>query len=230
MFLVLVRLGGIALGVITLLGFASGYLNVEFKPVFASVLKVLQEVAAVMVGAPLWEMLLDELRQHFAWVPKPDAHWKPIYTLSALLMVSMAWRLPWFMFPIALACSLVPAVLAGTMPIGSAAVAFWPIAGIFAFVAILGPPDRGMALRYAALAAHFAFGGYFLGPAGEGTVSLLVLAVFVGSMGVAFLWCGLSEAEDGTLSLRLQDPDVAMGLGIVATLGGALALGYLLAA
>jgi hypothetical protein len=114
MFWVLVRLGGIALGVITLLGFATGYMGVEFKPVFASVLKVLQEVAAVIVGAPLWEMLLDELRQHFAWLPTPESHWKPIFTLSALLMLSMTRHAHWIMIPIALLCSLFSAVFAGS--------------------------------------------------------------------------------------------------------------------
>ncbi|MFO0349306.1 MAG: hypothetical protein ACK51S_05160 [Alphaproteobacteria bacterium] len=236
MFLVLVRLGGIALGVITLLGFASGYLNVEFKPVFASVLKVLQEVAAVMVGAPLWEMLLDELRQHFAWLPKPEPHWKPIFTLSALLMLSMTRHAHWIMIPIALLCSFFSAVFAGSAPVGSLAVSSWSLMGFFAFTAILALlkgrwlaiiPTGWSALPFAALLpAAFV---YYGGADGRGSSALVILAYSAGCMGLLFLVGGLLDAK-GTLLQRLQTLKVATGLDITATLGLALALGYLLAA
>jgi hypothetical protein len=58
---------------------------------------------------------------------------------------------------------------------------------------------------------------------------LEALAVGVGLLRLIFKVTGLSTAED-TLSQRLQDPVTAIGLDITATLGGALALGYLFAA
>ena len=230
---VLVRLMGIALGIVTLLGFASGYLGVEFKPYFKNVLDWLEKHLVDFIVRPEEvEWALDYMRQHFAWVPKPDAHWKPIYTLSALFMLSMArhGRL-WYLVPIALACSLVPAVFAGTMPVGSVAVVFWPLAGFIAFVAILGVLQGNWraALLSAAFAAALAAAGYFIGNTGEGTIALVVLAALVGAMGLGFLVLTLLFTE-GTLWQRLQYPFAAIGLDITATLGLALAIGYLVAA
>lgn len=228
-----IRLAGIALGIVTLLGFASGYLNVEFKPYFESVLKVMQEVASVVVGAPLWDMLLEWLRQHFAWVPTPEPHWKPIYTLSALLMLSTVRHgEPWYAVPIALTCSVIPAIFAGTMPVGSLVVALWPLAGFVALVAILGALRRGSwegaDTSICFIAAAIAAAGYYSGVNSDGAVSILVLTALVGGFGLLALLYGLFTTR-GTLAARLSQPSTATGLDITATLGVALLLGYLFA-
>jgi hypothetical protein len=232
----LIRLGGIALGIITLLGFASGFLHVEFKPYVRDVLGWLQHLGDYVIQPELIERGLDWLRQHFAWVPKPDAHWRPLYTLLALLMLSMARHLAlWHMIPFAVLCSLVPAVIAGTMPVGSLAVALWPFAGFVAFFAIyaLLHGDLRVALQFAAVAAALAAlaaaAGYFFGAGGEGPWALVGLAGFVGAFGLLFLVLGLLGTE-GTFLQRLQVPDAATGLDVTATLGGALFIGYLAAA
>jgi hypothetical protein len=227
----LLRLLGISVGIITLLGFATDYLHVNFDPYVESVLKVLQEIAGLIVAAPLWEMVLDWLRQHFAWVPTPEAHWKPLYTLSALLLLAN-WRFfPLYVIPLALVCSLIPAVFAGTMPVGSGAVVAWPLAGFFAFVTILALLNGKWrdALILAACAAALVAAGHFFNTTGEGTYALVGLAAAVAAFALVALNVGLTEAE-GTLGQRLQAPPSVLGLNILAALGGALAFGYLFAA
>jgi hypothetical protein len=224
-----VRLGGIALGIITLLGFASGYMNVEFKPFVKEVLNSLQYFADFIVQPELIERALDYLRQHFAWVPKPEPHWKPIYTLSALFMMSYARRMPAYMIVIALVCSLVPAVFAGARPVDSYAVLFWPGAGFMLFASILYPLDgeRLSPMLPASVAASVAF-GYFMGNTGV-PIGIFLLTVFVGALGLVILVAGLRYAK-GNFWQRLQDPGTAIGVDVTATLGGALFLGWLFVA
>jgi hypothetical protein len=231
----IIRLAGIALGIITLLGFASGYLGVEFKPYFKNVLDWLERHLVDFIVRPEEiEWTLDYLRQHFTWVPKPEPHWKTLYTLTTLLILSLARRARrevWYAVPIAIVCSLVPAVFAGTMPVGSWAVAVWPISGFIAFMLIpaLQAGYWWSALSLAAFTAALAALGYFIDTTGEGSGALVGLAVVVGSWGILMLLLGLIGYE-GSLSGRLKKPGTAIGLDITATLGGALALGYLFAA
>lgn len=228
-----VRLTGIAIGIITLLGFASGYLGVELKPYFKNVLDWLeQHLVDFIVRPEEIEWALDYLRQHFAWVPKPEPHWKPIYTLSALLLLSVARHGgTWYAIPVALACSLLPAVFAGTVPVGSPAVAGLPFAGLCAFAAVAFalPGKWGHALVYLIGAAAFATISYFADNTVEGTDLLVLAAAFAGFAGFLLLVSGLLSAK-GTIVQRLQVPPTAMGLDITAPLGGALVLGYVFAA
>jgi hypothetical protein len=230
----IIRFTGIALGIITLLGFASGYMNVEFKPYVKEALTSLQYFADFIIQPELIERGLDYLRQHFAWVPRPEAHWKPIYTLSALFMLSFARsNTNWYAIPVALVCSLIPAVFAGTMPVGSGAVFAWPLAGVFAMGAILersqghwsGRSDIGMAV----LAAFSAATGYFFNTTGESTDQLVLIASCVGFVGLFLLLAGILIVK-GTLWQRLETPGVVIGLNITATLGGALFIGWLFTA
>jgi hypothetical protein len=237
-----VRLTGIALGIITLLGFASGYLGVEFKPYFKNVLDWLEKHLVDFIVRPEEiEWALDYLRQHFAWVPKPEPQWKYLYTLTALVLMSMARTLigsgvqdRWLKFPIALVCSLVPAVFAGTMPIGSLATATWPVLGMSVGVSLfvtLRPVSGWQAtivIANIALAAVSAPVLYF-GARGENALMLVVPALFVGFVGFAMLVAILLISK-GTLWQRLQRPTAITGLEILGTLGGALFLGYLFAA
>lgn len=274
----LIRLTGITLGIVTLLGLASGYLNVEFKPFVENLLVRLQFLSDYIIQPDAIEWALDWLRQHFAWVPKPEPHWKPVYTLSALIMLSWARRMPWYMLPFAVVCALVPAILSSTKPLDSLAVALWPLAGYFAFFAIADAlnNDRSDAAAGFAIAAATAFvghifatssaalvawpiAGYFafiaifeaLGKNWRGALGFLVFALFavavgeyvsalglvvsplvllaiaVGFWGTVNLVLGLLDAE-GTHGQNLRSPSTAIGIDILGTLGGAVALGYLL--
>jgi hypothetical protein len=74
------------------------------------------------------------------------------------------------------------------------------------------------------MAATFAALGFLLSGIGEDTVAFIGLASIVGALGIFFLLVGLFSTMRGPFSVQ-----AAIGFDILATLGGALALGYLFA-
>ena len=227
---VALRLFSIALGAFVLLGLQWGYLSVEFKPVTEGSLNALYEIVGITVGLPLWEMLFDWLRQHFMWLPAPEPHWKAVFTLSALLMLSMARASHWYMIPCGLACSLVAAYFAGTLPLDSRAIFFAPLLGFITFLVIFSMLHRNWQsfVFFTAIGLLTSF-TFDFGTRREPIDQILFLATFVGLWGFQLVQQIMFQNE-GTLMQRLQHPLVVSGIDILATLGLALALGYLFAA
>jgi hypothetical protein len=148
------------------LALASGQLGVTFRPLFAEVLAQLQQYVNVILATPLVELLLNALRRLGLPIPELALHGKPLFTLSALVMLAIS-RNQVAMRPLAIASgvlrALVPAIMAGTMPQTSASMSRWPIAGIFLFSAIvlgLARGSRGEALGFLALASGALLLGY----------------------------------------------------------------------
>jgi hypothetical protein len=233
----LLRLVGIAIGIITLLSFASGYLHFNFIPYFADVLAWLQLLVDTIIRAEDIEWALDQLRQSYPWVPNPDEHWRPIYTLTALLLLSIARSInkvvisPFLILPTAVVSALVPAIFAGTLPLGSPAVILWPLAGLalfYSFLAFLGGglrSSRNAILGAAILAAL----GILVGPVIDvDVIGMVALAVSVGLIGFALL--AIALLDNNPFWVLKKDPFALAGTDILGTLGGALALGYLFAA
>jgi hypothetical protein len=231
----LLRLLGISVGIITLLGFATDYMHVEFKPYFQTVLESLQGLVDTIIAAEQIEWMLDYLRSSVPWVPDPAKHWRPIFTLTALLLLSVARQMPWEVIPIAFFCTLIPAVYAGTVPMGSPAVSIWPVAGLGAFLGIVASllgnvRDAQIFLAACGLNALLGCAVVVLGyTAPDDTTPFIGLASLVGITGVAAIVAGWSDAN-GTLWQRLTYPGTLFGLDVTGTFGGAITLAYLFAA
>ena len=229
------RIAGWLVGIYALLKLAKATGTVTYTTAFQDLLEKLSSLLGLdLVLGPLKRELilptLDLIRSFGCTIPPLQDHWQQVFVLTWL--VTAAWArnasegVP---TPVALGlafiCTLPFCVAAGTMPVGSAAVVFAPVAGLGAFMAIRAVLRRDWwgALLIAAFAAPFAAAGYFIGTTGEGTIALVWLAGFVGVVGLWFLVDGLRDAE-GTLWQRLQDPFAATGLDITAAMLGAFGL------
>lgn len=247
------RLTGIALGIITLLGFASGYLGVEFKPYFKNVLDWLERHLVDFIVRPEEiEWALDYLRQHFVWVPRPEPHWKPIYTMLALLTLSHARHgMPWYAIPLALIFSLVTAVYSGTVGMNTAEVQTFALVSFTLFLSafvLFGRDLRNEVPVLAIAVASCLLGYIFPGSLADQLFGILVFVLVIAVLG------GQWRALIGVLGYfaiayllgRSLDPDIVVaglipllialilmqrkwhgafvGLGVTVTLA---ALGYL---
>lgn len=229
------RIAGWIIGIYALLKLATVTGTVTYTKVFQAWLDQLRDFLDLgFILKPLTQAVilpaLDFIRSFGITIPALQDHWQQVFVLTWLLSAAWARNLSYGVpTPVALLaaflCTLPFCVATGTMPVGSLAVGLWPMAGLFAFTAIL-PLLRGnwrAALLSAAFAAAFAAAGYFSNTTGEGTGVLVWLAVAVGAVGLYFLVWGLRRAE-GTLWQRLQHPFAAIGLDITAAMLGAFGL------
>ena len=236
-FWLLLRLAGIGAGIVTMLGLATGHLGITLQPVFSQTLEQLQQYVNVVLATPLIELLLKALRQLDLPVPEIGIHWQPIYTLSALLNLSLARnssRNRLLLIGVGILCALIPAIMAGTMPAGSTAAFFWPIAGSLVFTVIRFVPELA---RNTSLTAVFFLVGVWIAlvawpiidhgsGVSEGRIVALVTFTFV--MSCCFIGLGI-RATSGPILTRIQSAPAAAGIDILSTLAGALLLGYLFA-
>lgn len=229
------RIAGWIIGIYALLKLAAATGTVTYTKVFQAWMDQLRDFLDLgFILKPLTQAVilptLDFIRSFDIPIPALQDHWQQVFVLTWLLSAAWARNLsgsvPTFVALVAAFVGTLPfCVAAGTMPVGSLAVAVWPIAGYSAFCAILFVLHRHWwgALKFAASAAAIAAAGYFFGTSGEGTDQLVLLAVTVGALGLMGLVLGLRKAE-GTLWQRLQDPEAAMGLDITAAMLGAFGL------
>jgi hypothetical protein len=236
----ILRALGIAVGIFAMWRLARIGFNVEFNDVFQAFLDRMRkffELDAVIDVIEEWCVVptLTWLRG-FGWtIPHPGDHWRPVFTLEWLLLAAAARNLPGniaVQIAWAFVCALLAAVAAGTQPPTTWAVVLWPIAALLLFGAgLLGKfGATGLALGAAALFA--AVGVFDTTPtkASLGFVNnspaLLNLVGLVGFIGLGMLMVGLTNG--GTWRERLTDPSTAIGLDIVAVMGGAFGIGYLM--
>jgi hypothetical protein len=228
------RIAGWLVGIYALLKLAKATGTVTYTTAFQDLLEKLSSLLGLdLVLGPLKRELilptLDLIRSFGCTIPPLQDHWQQVFVLTWL--VTAAWArnasegVP---TPVALGlafiCTLPFCVAAGTMPVGSAAVAFWPFAGLSAFLAIQvrWRRDWWVALLTAAVSGTSVALGFRVST-GEGTIGIVSLAVGVGLLGLGSLVIGLLVAE-GTLWQRLQHPRAAMGLDITAAMLGAFGL------
>jgi hypothetical protein len=229
------RIAGWIVGIYALLKLAKATGAVAFTQVFQAWMDSLRDIVDLgFLLTPLKVAVilpaLDLIRSFDIPIPPLQDHWQQVFVLTWLLSAATARNLSFgASIPVALLAAFVGTlpfcIAAGTMPLGSVAVLYWPAAGSTASLAILlllkGNWLAG--LLFAAIAAAIA---YFFGTTGEGTrqlFGLVGLAVSIGVAGLMLLVLGLLVAA-GTLSQRLQHPITAIGLDITAAMLGAFGL------
>lgn len=237
--MLVIRLAGIVLGIVTLLKFASDYFDVGFDAYTATILRTLAVVGQSMAGVPLIELVMDGLRSLGLGVADLGSHWRAIHVLSLLLMFCIARPMSVRLFPVAFACAVIPSALAGAKPVENSAVALLPLAGVLVFFAIEAWKSDRLAYRLAALffVANGAVVvlplaglglGYFVGINHTGPFALVLAIGFIGLLALGQLLGGMLT-RNGSPWLYLREPPAAAGFDILCTLGEALAFGYLFA-
>lgn len=239
-----VRVLGVALASTQLVVLAIRVFGVEFTPSFEDFMTQLQHH---LVNVLYLDAIEAAIRDVLAWfaitLPELGKHWHSVFVLLWLLMGSWARlfarstnaavALVWLAW--AGVCALVAAVVTGTAPLESEAMAWWPFAGFILFGAGVYLSDAlrgrvGWLLMALALAAFVAFAGYAATPMKDplGIVSsspgLLVLVGFVGLSGLIIGALGMLRGS--TWRERLTDPYAAFGADVI----GSYAIAFTLAA
>lgn len=244
----ILRACGIGVGIATLLRLATISFNVEFNDVFQAFLDRMRaffELDAVIDVIEEWFVrpTLMWLRGFDLDVPDLQPHWRPVFTLTWLLMMAHArnrvdtfavqgLRIAWLVY-----CALLTAIAAGTQPLASWAVALWPAAGFMLYLAgaLLEEPRKS--LNWAAAAATTATVGILFPPpavstAGLGEHNLAALFVAVALVVFFGLWMFTSALSDRAKGEWpgpiLSHPAMAASLDVLGVIGGAFAIGYLM--
>jgi len=240
-FWTLLRIAGIIVGVATLLRLATIGFGVQFNDVFQAFLdrmRALFELDAVVdvIQAYIVDPALEWLRSFNLAIPELAPHWRQIFALNWLMMVTTTryWKKnPAVLSVWACICALVAGVLIGLVSIAGAAVLPIQLAvfGLFVTgVALSDARDMVTALlvsiAFSIAAAVISYGaiglseGYFeLDLASAG---IFGWAVFVASYGLLFFAISLTS-EDPTDTIAFD-----IGSGILSVMGVAIGIGYLM--
>lgn len=213
------RLIGAAVGVITLLAYATDYLRIDFKPAFAEFLRQLEglvlDVPLQWVEAWVIGPVLEWMSSYFGWSLKyPAEHWRPVFTLTWLWFLSIS-RSGAGLFTFgnsasvvvwALICALVSAVVAGAAKLDEFAF-IAPLIAFFFFylgICLFRLRFRIMLFCFLVIAIVAATGHYapttiglhrhLTGAEFEAVRGLVSLTAGVGVLGLLFLSLGLLMA------------------------------------
>jgi hypothetical protein len=230
-----VRIAGWIVGIYAMLKLAASTGAITYTQVFQAWMDQLRDILELgFILKPLTQAVilpaLDFIRSLDIHIPDLQDHWQQVFVLTWLLATAQVRNnsnnvLRTLLLLLLVFLATLPfCVAAGTMPVGSLAVAVWPIAGIAAYAAIDTVVDwKAPDILAAAIAVGFVALGYFVGTNSEGPWALLALAGIVGVLGLGFLAGGMLAAE-GTFWQRLKDQTAAIGVDITAAMLGAFGL------
>lgn len=254
------RISGWIIGIYAMLKLAAATGTVTYTTVFQAWLDQLRDFLDLgFILKPLTQAVilpaLDLIRSFDIPIPPLQDHWQQVFVLTWLLSAAWARNMSELAsIPVALMtaffCTLPFCVAAGTMPVGSEWIAFWPAIGVVSFFGVLtlladswrpaldAKPSlrmRGATIAFVRLlvitvgalsfAAAFAASSYLIPNTGEGAAALMRLAATVGGLGLGMLVLGRVTARIGVW-LSVQSPAAtASGLDITAAMLGAFGLG-----
>jgi hypothetical protein len=249
--------------------------GVEYKAFFNAFLDRVKDIVDLgFILDPLEKKIvhpaLDWIRS-FGWhIPMVAPHWRSVFVLLWLFMITAAKNLPGPLFLldnlrdnieslgrgsqsrikmphhlrarniiVAGACALVGAVATGTVAKDSLEILTWPLASFFLYgvvtefmTGIVGHSNFRGFFRMGALTLITILAGFLFGPAlglmnlDIESPGLLILVSLVGAMGLIFLVLGLFSI--GSLQERLKDQYMVAGADILAVLGTAAAIAYIM--
>lgn len=232
-------------GVATLLRLATIGFNIEYKEFFQEFLDQVRNIVELgFLVDPIDKLVHGFLEwvRSFGWhIPDLQPHWQQVFTLSWLLMAAIARNWSGALearMVLAFACALASGVAAGTAPPDSVAIFFYPAAGFVLFFGLAGLPDFVVNRHRAVLGLMTLFQFIVMAIAAyvssdtksvAGAVqnpALLLLVLSVGFSGIVSIIAG----QIGRLIWReKRDSEIAAtGFDIVAVMGLALAIGYVM--
>ncbi len=229
------RIAGWIVGIYAMLKLAAATGAVTYTRVFQAWMDQLRDILDLgFILTPLKQAVilpaLDFIRSFDIPIPALQDHWQQVFVLTWLFTTAQVRNnsnnvvRTLVLLVLVFLITLPFCVAAGTMSVGSLAVAVWPIAGVATYAAIDFVVDREAPdPSPAAFAVGLVALGYFVGTSGEGPWALVGLAGVVGVFGLLFLVGGMLAAE-GTFWQRLQDQVAAVGVDITAAMLGAFGL------